>query len=327
MEKTIRGVSAGLIFLLLLLPITLSAGAAEGIPRIGFLRAGVPPDPYVEAFRRGLRELGYIEGKTIVIEYRSGEGGYARHAEIADEFLRLKVDVIMAGGTTAATAIKKATNTIPIVMVMGADPVAAGFANSLARPGGNATGFLQFSVELTAKQLELLKETVPSLARLGVLYAEQSEANALQLKELERVASSLRLTPVPISVREPAGLDAAFAAVTQARFEALFVLSGTMFIGQRQRIANLAANSGVPSIFGNVDHVEAGGLMAYGVGVEDLYRRAARYVDRILKGAKPGDLPFEQATRFELVINLKTAKQIGFTFPESVLVRADRLID
>lgn len=330
-RSSVKFATVGLIALLalglLLAPVAADAQQAGRVPRIGVLRPGVPPDPYVEFFRQGLRDLGYLEGKNIVVEYRFGEGGHRLLDELAAELVRLEVDVIVTGGTSATAAAKRATSTIPIVTGSHTDPVGAGLVESLQRPGGNVTGLSTLSGELTGKRMELLKVTVPSLARLAVLYHETAGGSALQLKEAEASAPALGLTLVPIAVRDPADLDRAFAAVTQARVDALFVVQSSMFFGQRKRVGTLAAESGVPSMFGVVDYVAAGGLMSYGIEFKDLYRRAAEYVDRILKGAKPADLPIEQPTKFELAINLKTAKELGLTIPQSVIFRADKLIE
>jgi putative tryptophan/tyrosine transport system substrate-binding protein len=300
------------------------------VPRIGYLSAGDAAGDSIraEAIRQALRERGYIEKQNIAIEYRYAEGKIDRFPELAAELVRLKVDVIVvAGGNRLILAVKNATKTIPIVMTGGGgDPVEGGFVESLARPGGNVTGLTNLIIELGGKRLELLKEAVPKLARVAVLYEPAAPATALEVKEVLPVAArALGLTIRSWEVRAADGFEKIFSALNKDRPEALYVTSGRIMGISRKRIADFAIKSRLPSV-GNRQFVDAGGLMYYGADVADSYRRVAYYVDRILKGAKPADLPVEQPTKFELVINMKTAKQIGLTIPPEVLARASKLI-
>ena len=280
----------------------------------------------VEAFRQGLRELGYVEGKNIVIEWRSGEGKPEREGELVAEALRLKVDVIVTSGPTMTRAAKRATVTIPIVMAFDSDPVGNGFVASLARPGGNITGLSALSPELSGKQLELMKEIVPKLSRVAVLGNSNEPANPKTLKEIELAAEALGIQVQPLDVLSPKDIETAFRAATKARADALVVLASAVLSDQRAKVANVALKSRLPTVYFRQEFVEAGGLVSYGTSFTDLSRRAATYVDKILKGAKPAELPVEQPKKFEFVINLKTAKQIGLTIPPNVLARADRVI-
>jgi putative ABC transport system substrate-binding protein len=300
------------------------------VPRIGYLSSFDPATESTrfEAIRLALRERGYIAGQNIATEYRYAEGKLDRLPELAAELVRLKVDIILVtGGVRQILAAKNATKTIPIVMMgEGIDPVAAGFVESLARPGGNVTGVTNLGPELGGKRLELLKEAVPKLARVAVLY-EGIPARVLEVKEVLPVAArALRLTLQPWEVRAADGFEKVFAALNKQRPDGLYVLSGPLMVANRKRIVALAVKSRLPSMYPRKEDVEAGGLMSYGADLAESYRRAAYYVDRILKGAKPADLPVEQPTKFELVINLKTAKQIGVTIPPEVLARANKLI-
>jgi ABC-type uncharacterized transport system substrate-binding protein len=282
-----------------------------------------------EVIRLALRERGYIEGQNIANEYRYAEGKVDRFPELAAELVRLKVDIIVvAGGNRIILAAKNATKTIPIVMVgAGIDPVEAGLVESLARPGGNVTGITNLTRELGGKRLELLKEAVPKLARVAVLYEPAAPATVLDVKEVLPVAArALRLTLQPWEVRGADGFDKVFAALNKQRSDGLYVTTGPLVFANRKRILDLAARSRLPSVYVRREFVDAGGLMSYGADLADSYRRVAYFVDRILKGTKPADLPVEQPTKFELVINLKTAKQIGLTIPQSMLYRADRVI-
>jgi putative ABC transport system substrate-binding protein len=283
--------------------------------------------PYLDAFRQGLRELGWVEGQNIVIDYRFAEGRFDRLPDLAAELVRLKVDIIVAATTPAAAAAKKATETIPIVMISVGDPVGLGLIASLARPGGNATG-LSYSVglETIGKGLELLKETVPKVRRVAILSNPANPFQPLAISEVNVAARSLGLQLQLLEARGPNDFDGAFAAMATERVGALLVVADSMFLLHRTRLADLAARSRLPAAYGTRENVEAGGLMSYGASVRDLYRRSAAYVDKILKGAKPGDLPVEQPTKFELVINLKAAKALGLTIPPSVLGRADEVI-
>jgi putative tryptophan/tyrosine transport system substrate-binding protein len=302
------------------------------ITRIGYLLAGDPTSESArfEAIRLALRERGYIEGENIAVVYRYSQGKNDRLPELAADLVRLQLDIILAsGGVPAIQAAKNATKTIPIVMTGGGgNPVKAGLIESLARPGGNITGITYLSGELGGKRLELLKEAVPKLVRIAVLYDPASPSSALEVKEEIPVAArALGLTVWSWEVRDADGFEKAFAALSKARPDGLYVLGGASLMrANRKLIAGLALKSRLPSVYSVREYVEAGGLISYGADLADSYRRVAYYVDRILKGAKPADLPVEQPTKFELVINLKTAKQIGVTIPPEVLARANRLI-
>jgi putative ABC transport system substrate-binding protein len=279
-----------------------------------------------DAIRQGLRQLGYAEGKDIVIESRSGDGKLDRLNEVAAELVRLKVDVIVTRGPAPTRAAKAATATIPIVMTQDPDPVGNGFVASLARPGGNITGLSNLAPEISGKQLELLKETVPKLSRVAVLSTSTVPGQALQLREVGLVAGPMGVQLQSLDVLGPNDIDTAFRAASNQRAEAFIVFGGGILAAQRTRILEYAVKNRLPAIAGGPQFVKAGGLMSYGVDQADLDRRAATYVDKILKGAKPADLPVEQPKKFELVINLKTAKQIGLTIPPNVLARADKVI-
>jgi len=298
------------------------------VPRIGFQSAASPSAiaARTEAFRQGLRELGYVEGKNIVIEYRYAEGKFDRLNEFAAEFVRLKVDVIVTAGGISTRSAKEATVTIPIVMTQDIDPVGNGFVASLARPGGNITGLSTLAPEINGKQLELLKEIVPKFARVAVLGTTTNPGTAQAIRETELAAGSLTVQLQYIDVLDPKDIETAFRAASKGRAEAVLVLISSVLNSQRTQVINLAAKNRFPAMYPFPEFVEAGGLMSYGVSFTDSYRRAATYVDKILKGAKPADLPVEQPTKFELVINLKAAKQIGLTIPPNVLARADRVI-
>ena len=302
------------------------------VRRIGYLSTVSPSSESTrsEGLRLALRELGYIEGHNIAIEYRYAEGKLDRYPELAAELVRLKVDIIVAGGgTVMAQAAKNATKTIPIVMVgLGsADPAETGLVESLARPGGNVTGITNLSGKLGGKRLELLKEAVPKLARVAVLYNPDIPGGVREVKEALPVAArALRLTIRSWEVRDADSFDKVFAAMGKQRPDGLYVLSGALMRANQKRIADLALKSRLPSTYGNREFVDAGGLMYYGADQADSYRLVAWYVDKILKGAKPADLPVQQPMKFEFVINLKTAKQIGLTIPQSVLFRADKVV-
>ncbi len=266
-----------------------------------------------------------MEGKNVLIEYRFAEGKPDRLSDLVTELLRLKVDVIFARGTSGVQAAKKATTTVPLVTVSG-DPVAAGFVASLAQPGGNITGLTNFTSELGGKRLELLKEVIPQISRVAVLWYPDDPLAALRMRETENAAPSLGLKLQPVEVRGPNDFELAFSAMKKERAGAFVVLRAPVIINQLKRVVELAAKNLVPAMYDDRDFTEAGGLMSYGTSIPDLYRRAAILVDKILKGAKPADLPVEQPTKFELFINLKTAKQIGLTIPPNVLARADKVI-
>jgi putative ABC transport system substrate-binding protein len=298
------------------------------VPRIGFLANSPPslaPRGY-EAFWQGLRELGYVDGQNIAIEYRFAGGHFERFPNFAAELVRLKVDVIVAVVSPAAQAAQAATKTIPIVTVTHADPVGSGLVASLARPGANITGLTSVVIELIAKQLELLKEAVPKVSRVAVISNPANQLVPLQLREADSDARVWGVELQILEARGPNELDRAFAAMTRERIGALLVLGDPLFFQHRTRIADLAAKRRLPAMAWMREFVEAGGLMAYGASIPDLFRRAATYVDKILEGAKPADLPVEQPTKFELVINLKTAKTLGLTIPQSVLMRADEVL-
>jgi putative ABC transport system substrate-binding protein len=283
---------------------------------------------HIEALKEGLRDLGYAEGREVVFDYRWAENRYERLPALVAELLSLKPDVLVTHGTPATQAAGKATASIPVVMVSIADPVASGLVASLARPGGNLTGVSNLAVGVVSKHVELLASTIPGSTSLAVLRnAENPGAMAPQWKEIEAAARSRGLHLQTVDVRAPADLDSAFARIAAARASGLVVLSEPMFIDQRDRIAALATKNRVASIFSRSENVDAGGLMSYGPSLSGQFRQAAAYVDRILKGARPADLPVEQPTRIELVINLKTAKALGLTVPQSVLLRADRVIE
>jgi putative tryptophan/tyrosine transport system substrate-binding protein len=318
------------IFLAALSPA--EAQQPKKVPRIGYLSSFEPASDSVraEAIRLALRELGYTEGQNIAFEYRYAEGKRDRFSELAAELVRLKVDIIVvAGGPTPIRAAKNATKTIPIVMVGGGvDPVEAGLVESLARPGGNVTGLTNLGRELGGKRLELLKEAVPKLARVAVLYDPATAASVVELKEVLPVAArALGLSMRSWEVRDANGFEKVFAALNKERPDGLYVAGGGPLLrANEKRIVGFALNSRLPSVYVNREPVDAGGLLYYGADLSDSYRRVAYYVDRILKGAKPADLPVEQPTKFELVINLKTAKQIGVTVPPDVLARATKII-
>ena len=296
------------------------------VPRIGLLAQAPPTRPPVEAFRQGLRDLGYVEGKNVLIEYRHTEGKPDRLPGLAAELVRLKVDVIVVSGALATSAAKNATREIPIVMAVAGDPVDSGHVASLGRPGGNITGLTNLAPELGGKRLELLKEVIPGLSRVAVLSDPTNPIFKLQLAEVERAASALKLQFQILEVREPTDFDSAFGAAKKGRAGAVSTLASAFLAGHRKKLVDLAERSRLPTMYHNREFVEVGGLMSYGVNNSDLYRRAAVYVDKILKGATPADLPIEQPTKFELVINLKAAKALGLTIPQAVLQRADRVI-
>ena len=297
------------------------------IPRIGFLTGGGNPFSF-EAFRQGMRNLGYIEGENIVIEYRSAEGDQERIPGLVTELVQLKVDVLIITSSPGVHAAKQATKTIPIIIVTQADPVAAGIVDSLARPGGNITGITSLSRELSGKRLELLKEVVPKLSRVGILWDTTDPTSAtIGFKEYEAVALALKTQLQSLEVRGPnPNLDGAFQAAVKGRVSALITIRNPLTNRYQKQIVDLAIKNRLPSMYERSDYVEAGGLVSYSSNDADNYRRAAIYVDKILKGAKPADLPVEQPTKFEFVINLKTAKQIGLTIPPNVLARADKVI-
>jgi putative tryptophan/tyrosine transport system substrate-binding protein len=307
-----------------------SAQQPKKVPRIGYLGGSDPAtdSAHSKPFRQALRELGYIEGQNVAIEYRYAGEKRGRLPELAAELVRLKVDIIVvSGGARVIQAAMNASKTIPIVMMgLAPDPVELGFVASLARPGGNVTGLTTLSRELGGKRLELLKEAVPKLARVAVLYDSASPGNVLEKEVLPVAARGLGLTVRFWEVRDEGGFEKIFAAINTERQDGLYVTSGGLLTANQKRIVGFALKSRLPSVYTRREDIDAGGLMYYGADLADTYRRAATYVDKILKGAKPADLPVQQPTKFELVINLKTAKQIGLTIPQKVLVRADKVI-
>jgi putative ABC transport system substrate-binding protein len=296
------------------------------IPRIGLL-SPTSDDYRIDAFRQGLRDLGYIEGQNITIEYRWAEGRFDQLPYLATELVRLNIDVVVASLTQASLAAKKATNTIPIVMIGVADPVGSGLVASLARPGANITGTSSMTADIVGKQLELLKETLPKISRVAAIWNPANPVfQAIQRKQAEDVARALDVRLQLVEARSRDEIDRAFETVTKERTRALLVLNDPVFFAHRKQLADLSVKHRLPAVSGTLEYTQAGGLMAYGPSFPDMYRRAAAYVDRILKGARPADLPVEQPRKFELIINLKTAKQIGLTIPPNVLARADTVI-
>jgi putative ABC transport system substrate-binding protein len=317
--------------LVLVFGVAAEAQQPKKVARIGYLLPGdaTSESTRAEALRQALRELGYIEGQNIATEYRYAEGKRDRYPELAAELVRLKVDIVVVeGGNTPVRAVKSATKTIPIVMMsLSADPVEAGLVESLARPGGNVTGLTTLSRDLGGKRLELLKEVVTKVGRVAVLYEPATRPSVIEVKEVLPVAArGLGLTVQPWEVRDADGFEKVFAALNKERPDGLYVTSGPLMYAYGKRIAGFALKSRLPSMYGSRAAIDAGGLMYYGADLADSSRRVAYYVDKILKGAKPADLPVEQPTKFELVINLKTAKQIGLTIPQSMLYRADKVI-
>jgi ABC-type uncharacterized transport system substrate-binding protein len=311
--------------LVMMAPLVTEAQQTVKVARIGFLRPGSPPDPFTEAFQQGLHELGYAEGRNISIEYRWAEGRSERLPALAADLARLKVDVIITAGKGPIEAARQATATIPIVMAISSDPVRLGLAASLGRPGGNITGLTTLDQELPGKWMELFKEILPETSRVAVLSDPYYTAD--QLRVSEAAARSLGIRLQVLNVGRPEELETAFAQTKKNRAEALIVLSSASFYVHRAELVALAAKQQVPTIYHQKDFVVGSdGLISYGPDYKDLFRRAAGYVDKILKGAKPGDLPIEQPTKFELVINLRTAKALGLTIPEPLLQRADQVI-
>jgi putative ABC transport system substrate-binding protein len=322
---------SGKIFVWLLTTVLLGTVLARAqqptkIPRVGVLRPDSPPDANFEAFRQGLRELGYVEGQNIIIELRYAERKPNRLRELADELVRLKVDVIVTPGAPPTLIAKQATSTIPIVFANVGDPVGTGLVASLSHPGGNITGMTSISPTLIGKRLELIKETVSNLSRIAVFADSTDPGYTEALRETRSAARALGLEIQLLDMRAPEDFNAAFQAAVQERSQALIVLRSSLAVSQRKQIAALAIESRLPAVYDAAEFAEAGGLMSYGTNQPGLHHRAAVFVDRILKGAKPADLPVEQPTKFEFVINLKAAKQIGLTVPPNVLARADKVI-
>jgi putative ABC transport system substrate-binding protein len=328
-KSAFRNLKSAILLCALLFALCLPAEAQQSakVPRIGYLSAGFssPRPARTEAFRQGLRDLGYIEGQNIFIEYRYAEGKLGRLSGLAAELPRFNVDVIFAYGTAAVRVIKEATTTMPVVTVS-ADPVRNGFVASLARPGGNITGLANLTPELAGKRLELLKEVVSPISRVAVIWNSDDPGSGLRMRETEAAARSLGIKVQSLEVRGSNDLEKAFSAIKIEQAGGVVPLRGRTTNNLRERIIELAKRDRVPTVYDDRPLVEAGGLMSYGTFIADLDRRAATYVDKILKGAKPADLPVEQPTKFDLIINLKTAKQIGLTIPPNVLVRADKVI-
>jgi len=315
---------------LLAAPLVAEAQPAGKVPRIGFLQLNPGANPHLrDAFLQGLRDLGYVEGRNVVIEYRSAEGKLERLPALAAELVALKVDVIVTGGgTPTALGAKQATRTLPIVFSSATDPVTDGLVTSLARPGGNVTGLSNLAPELVGKYLEQLKQAVPGVGLVAVLWQPGAVGGSTDmLKPAEVAAQALGVRLQFVEARGPADFDRAFSDMTRARAGALAVLGSGIFSSERRRLVDLAAKHRLPTVYASRDFVDAGGLMSYGPNLADLFRRAAAYVDKILKGTKPADLPVEQPTKFELVINLKTAKALGLTIPPALLQRADQVIE
>jgi putative ABC transport system substrate-binding protein len=323
------GLAVVLALGLALAPLAVEAQTSK-VLRIGVIWPTTPAatSHFNEAFTQGLREHGYVEGQNVTVERRYGESRVERTAEVAAELVRMKMDVIVAASDQTVAAVKRQTQSIPVVMVGASDAVGTGFVASLARPGGNVTGLSRMSTELSGKRLELLREAVPRLARVvAVMWDPNLRGALLDFKELEGPARSLRLQLQSLEVSTADDLDRALSAITAAQAEALIVITPHPVAFQnRGRLASFAQKNRLPSLYANRDYVDAGGLMSYGPNTADLFRRAATYVDKILKGAKPADLPVEQPTNFELVINLKTAKALGLTIPQTLLLRADQVI-
>ena len=328
MTATFKKLLAWLLTTISLTVASLAQAQPTKLPRIGFLIATSPAAiaSRLHAFRTGLQELGSLEGKNIVIEYRSAAGEIDRLPELAAQLIGLKVDIIFSTGPQSTRAAKKATSTIPIIMGFDNDPVGNGFATSLAQPGGNITGLSTLAPEISGKQLELLKEIVPRLASVAALGTSKQPGTERALKESVAAAGALGLKLQFIDIPEPKHIESAFNDARKDRAEAAIVLNSPVFNAQRTQVTNLAIKHKLPAIYWATEFVESGGLMTYGATITDLYRRSAAYVDKILKGAKPADLPVEQPTKFEFIVNLKAAKHIGLTIPPNVLTRADRVI-
>ncbi len=304
------------------------AQQAAKVPRIGFLgnSTAALEANLVGPFREGLRDLGYVEGRNILIEYRWAEGKYERFPALISELIALNVDVIVTAGTPASLAVKKATTAIPLVMVAVGDPVGTGLVASLAQPGGNVTGLTSLSPNLEGKRLELLREVIPGVSHIAVLWNSESPSQVIQEKEVQAAAQVLRMKVLSLGVRTPEEIENSFAAIARERPGALLVLADRLFLHHRTRLMDFAAEHRLPGVHAYRELVESGGLMSYGPSYTGMHRRAAYYVDEILKGAKPAELPIEQPAKFELVINLKSAKALGLTIPQSLLLRADEVI-
>jgi|RhiMetdeSRZDD1v2_1073273.scaffolds.fasta_scaffold490357_2 putative tryptophan/tyrosine transport system substrate-binding protein len=326
--KSLSGKITVLLVTALLLTSTRVEAQAVKVPRVGYLSGGSLSNlgGRIEAFRQGLRELGYVEGKNIVIEWREAQGNFDRVRELADELVRLKMDVIVSPGPAVTRPLKEATATVPIVMAQDTDPVGSGFVASLARPGGNITGLAALAPEMAGKQLEILKELAPRLSRVAILGNSNNPGDAQALRETVIAAGTVDVYLRYLDVLDPKEIDSKFTAANKGHADAVLVLGNPILNAHRKQIVELAVKHRLPTAYTRPEYIEEGGLMYYGTNYNDLFRRAAGYVDRILKGAKPADLPVEQPTKFELIVNLKAAKQIGLTIPNKVLAKADRVI-
>jgi putative tryptophan/tyrosine transport system substrate-binding protein len=322
---------AVILALSLLTPLSTEAQQAGKPFRIGFLAFGLKPgagsDPLFDVFLQALRDLGYVEGRNVVLEVRYAEGRNERFPSLAAELVNLKVDVLVAQSTPAAIAAKQASSSIPIVMVVVGDPLGAKLIESLAHPGGNVSGLSLIAPELSAKRLDLFKQTLPKLSRVTELWNSANVGMRLRVQETERAAPALGVTLQSVTVQSPDDFDGVFAAMSKDRPESLLVMADTVTASNSRRVVEFAARNRVPAIYEARNFVDAGGLMSYGLDFVDHYRRAAYYVDKVLKGVRPADLPVEQPTKFELVINLKSAKALGLTIPQSLLLRADQVIE
>jgi putative ABC transport system substrate-binding protein len=312
-------------------PFGLASGADAQQPisprRIGvLLTASLPEGEYPQAFREGLRDAGYIEGRDVVIDWRSANGDYARIPELSADLVRRKVELIVVDSTPGAQALKRATSVIPIVTAVVGDPVGSGLVTNLAHPGGNVTGLSMMYADISSKRLQLLKEAIPRLTRVAVLWNPDNTYHPIAVNDLKAAARSLFIELSVVAVRTPEEIGPAFSAVSRAHAQALYVIEDPLFTTHRPAILKLASKARLPAIYSERQFAVAGGLMSYGANNADLFRRSAGYVDKILKGAKPGDLPIEQPTKFELVVNLKTAKALGLTIPQSILLQADKVI-
>jgi len=326
MRRSTAGLIVALALGLLAAPPATEAQQPRKVPRIGYVMGRLGPMEFDEGFRQGLRELGFVEGQNLTIEYCWGDGREERLPGLMAEVIRLKPDVIVTAGTPAVQAVKKATTTIPIVMAQSQDAVRDGLVASLACPGGNVTGLSIFQPELTGKRLELLKETAPRLSRVVTIWNTANPGNGPLLSDTEVAARSLGLKLRSVGVSSPDDLEGAFATMARGQAEGLSVLSDGFMVSNRASVTGLALKGRLPSIFPSNVYIQAGGLMSYGPNIAATFQRAAYFVDRILKGAKPADLPVEQPTRFELAINLRTARALGLTIPPSVLIRTDQVI-
>lgn len=310
----------------LVAPLEAEAAPAGRVARVALL-ATTPAPPVLAGLTDGLRQLGWVQGRNLTFEQRYSEGKTERFAELVAELIERKTDVIVTSGGPAALAAKKATRTVPVVMAAIIDPVAVGLVASLAKPGGNVTGISWLGIDLTAKRLELLKEAAPAISRLGVLFNPANPGNTVAVKEVSAMAPRFGMTPEFWEIRDPADFDKAFAAMTGSRTDALFTVADPLMFRRRTQIVDFAAKRRLPAIYEWKEFADLGGLMAYGVNLSELFRRSATFVDKILRGAKPAELPVEQITTFELVLNLKTARALGLTLPRTLLLRADQVIE